>query len=81
MFGDAGRNVLNLPSRLNFDTGVFKSFPVHEAMSFEFRAEAFNVFNHTEWEGVDTGFTDSTFLHGDASHLGRILQFGLKFLF
>ena len=80
-FGDAGRNVLNLPSRLNFDTGVFKNFPIHEAIGFQFRAEAFNVFNHTEWEGVDSGFTDSTFLHGNTSHLGRILQFGLKFLF
>ena len=80
-FGTAGRNVLNLPHRTNFDMGVFKNFPVHEDMSFEFRAEAFNLFNHTEWEAVDGSFTDSTFLHPTQAHLGRILQFGLKFLF
>ena len=48
-FGDAGRNSLNNPSRLNFDMGLFKQFPIHEAISLQFRAEAFNVFNHTEF--------------------------------
>ncbi len=48
-FGDAGRNSLNNPSRLNFDMGLFKNFPIHEAIAMEFRAEAFNVFNHTEF--------------------------------
>ena len=80
-FGDAGRNVLNLPSRTNFDMGLFKNFALHEAMSLQFRAEAFNVFNHTEWEAVDPSFSDSTFLHPTQAHLGRIMQFGLKFLF
>jgi hypothetical protein len=80
-FGNAGRNLLNLPSRLNFDTGIFKNFPVHESMSVQFRAEAFNIFNQVEWEAVDGSFTDSTFLHPSSAHEGRILQFGLKFLF
>jgi len=48
-FGDSGRNFLNSPSRLNFDMALFKSFPIHESISMQFRAEAFNVFNHTQW--------------------------------
>jgi hypothetical protein len=32
--------------------GVFKKFYVTETMNFEFRAEAFNVFNHTQWPGI-----------------------------
>ena len=28
---------------------LFKRFAVTESKAFEFRAEAFNVFNHTEW--------------------------------
>jgi hypothetical protein len=48
-FGDAGRNSLRNPNRTNFDMALFKRFVVHEQVSFEFRAEAFNVFNHTEF--------------------------------
>jgi hypothetical protein len=48
-FGDSGRNSLRNPSRTNFDMALFKRFAVTEGKAFEFRAEAFNVFNHTEW--------------------------------
>ncbi|MBV9762926.1 MAG: carboxypeptidase regulatory-like domain-containing protein [Acidobacteriaceae bacterium] len=52
-FGDAGRNLLTNPSRTNFDMGLFKHFPLRsEQRAIEFRAEAFNVFNHTQWNGV-----------------------------
>jgi len=48
-FGDAGRNILRNPRQTNFDMALFKHFAIKESMSFEFRAEAFNVFNHVEW--------------------------------
>jgi hypothetical protein len=48
-FGDAGRNILRNPRQTNFDMALFKHFAIKESMSVEFRAEAFNVFNHTEW--------------------------------
>ena len=56
-FGDAGRNILTNPWRTNFDMAVIKHFAVTESKYFEFRAEAFNVFNHTEysWLGGDGG--------------------------
>jgi hypothetical protein len=31
---------------------LFKHFKVTESISFEFRAEAFNVFNHTQWRPI-----------------------------
>jgi hypothetical protein len=36
---------------------LLKHFPISESKYFEFRAEAFNVFNHTEfsWLGGDAG--------------------------
>ncbi|HWZ81848.1 MAG TPA: carboxypeptidase regulatory-like domain-containing protein [Terriglobales bacterium] len=52
-FGDAGRNVLNNPSRLNFDMTLFRTMKVHEATNLEFRAEIFNVFNHTQFRVYD----------------------------
>ncbi|MFZ0864568.1 MAG: carboxypeptidase regulatory-like domain-containing protein [Candidatus Sulfotelmatobacter sp.] len=48
-FGDAGRNDVRNPSRLNFDMGIFKHFAIKESTALEFRAEAFNVFNHTQF--------------------------------
>jgi hypothetical protein len=56
-FGDAGRNTLVNPRRTNFDMALLKHFNVTESKYFEFRAEAFNIFNHTEWAwlGGDSG--------------------------
>jgi hypothetical protein len=52
-FGDAGRNFLNNPSRLNFDIALVKKFVLGERNTFEFRAEAFNALNHTEFQIYD----------------------------
>jgi len=52
-FGDSGRNSLAGPGRLNFDMGLFKRFKFRESKVIEFRAEAFNVFNHPQWNGVN----------------------------
>lgn len=92
-FGDAGRNLLRNPSDLNFDMGIFKNFYVTEKKFFEFRAEGFNVFNHTEFSTVNNtlncyqangqGCADPAngFLMPNAAHEPRLLQLGLKFLF
>jgi hypothetical protein len=96
-FGLAGRNSLNNPHRLNFDMSLFKNLPIHESVSMQFRAEAFNIFNHTQWTGVnasigcyggannsaagDPACLGNGFLQPSGAHLGRILQFGLKLLF
>jgi hypothetical protein len=52
-FGTAGRNFLNNPRRLNFDLSVLKHFKIRERAQLEFRAEAFNVFNHTQFRIYD----------------------------
>jgi carboxypeptidase family protein len=54
-FGDAGRNILRNPRQTNFDMALFKHFAIKESMSVEFRAEAFNVFNHVEWGYIGGG--------------------------
>ena len=53
LFGDAGRNYLNNPSRLNFDLSLIKHTRIRETGELEFRAEAFNIFNHTEFRLYD----------------------------
>ncbi len=93
-YGDAGRNILRLPTRTNYDMGLFKNFAVHEDMHFEFRAEGFNIFNHTQWSQIDTtacygaaacngggGASGDPFLTATAAHNARILQLAGKFVF
>jgi hypothetical protein len=87
-YGNAGRDVLTLPHRTQFDMGLFKTFPIHEDMHFEFRTEAFNVFNHTQWSGVNAGAcygavncSNNGFLTASSAHDARILQFAGKFVF
>jgi carboxypeptidase family protein len=94
-FGDSGRNSLINPDRINFDMALFKHFTIKESTAIEFRAEAFNVFNHTEWapiagqagaganiNGSGTNTFDTTgFLYAGGVHEARILQLALKFLF
>lgn len=52
-FGDAGRNFMNNPHRLNFDSTLLKHFKVSEGSNLEFRVEAFNLFNHTQFRIYD----------------------------
>jgi len=87
-FGDSGRNFLNMPRRTNFDMSLLKHFKINETTGFEFRTEAFNIFNHTQWAGssisgasINNDIAGSSFLHPSAAHRARTLQFGLKFLF
>jgi hypothetical protein len=52
-FGNAGRNFLNNPGRVNFDMALLRHFKIRESGELEFRAEAFNVFNHTQFRIYD----------------------------
>jgi hypothetical protein len=57
-FGDEGRNSLSMPRTSNFDMGLFKHFPIKEKTTIEFRTEAFNVFNHPEFTGINNSAPD-----------------------
>src|SRR5260370_37978652 len=87
-----GGNRPPAPRRTNFDMALFKHVAIHENVAFEFRAEAFNVFNHTEWNPMYGGggsapgdtnnvFGNPGFLQVTSTHLPRILQLGAKILF
>ena len=80
-FGTSGRNTLNLPHRVNFDAGLFKRFQIKERAAFEFRWEMFNIFNHTQFNAIDTTLGSDAFLHLTGAHAPRRMQFGLRFQF
>ncbi|MBZ5679200.1 MAG: carboxypeptidase-like regulatory domain-containing protein [Acidobacteriia bacterium] len=52
-FGNAGRNFMNNPNRLNFDMTLLKNFKLNEHSGMEFRLEAFNIFNHSQFRIFD----------------------------
>jgi hypothetical protein len=52
-FGDCGRNSLNNPARTNFNVSFLKHFKVFGERDLEFRAEGFNIFNHTQFRIYD----------------------------
>ncbi len=60
-FGNAGRNFMNNPTRINFNVSLLKHFKAfHEKSDVEFRAEAFNVFNHTQFRVYDPSHPGNT---------------------
>ncbi len=60
-FGNAGRNIVRGPAFFQSDVGIQKQFPLfNETTRLEFRAEAFNLFNHTNFFAPDTNVSNIT---------------------
>ena len=77
-FGNAGRNILRGPGIHNWDLSLFKTFALGERAKFQFRAEAFNAFNHTNFDGVSTLFGSPNFGQVVSARTARVVQFALK---
>ena len=83
--GNAKRRVFYGPGIENFDLTLEKSVRLAESKSLEFRVEAFNAFNHTQFYGpapVD-GQVDDTVHFGDivSAASPRLMQLVGKFTF
>jgi hypothetical protein len=61
-FGTSARNQIRRPRVWNTDLSLFKQFRIKERFQPEFRVEAINVFNHTNWGAPVTTFTAPNFL-------------------
>ena len=60
-FGNSGRNRFRRPPVWNLDLSLFKTFQVGRVRP-EFRIEAVNVLNHTNWGAPVTTFTANNFM-------------------
>ncbi|HLY16616.1 MAG TPA: carboxypeptidase regulatory-like domain-containing protein [Bryobacteraceae bacterium] len=69
-FGNAGRDILNGPGNNIFDMSLHRRFKIQERGALEFRAEAFNIFNHPNW-GIPGPYADF-----GAPYFGGILGVG-----
>jgi hypothetical protein len=93
LFGNAGRNIVRGPGFAQADLGLHKSFPIwKEQTKLEFRMEAFNLFNKTNFGAPDGNASNIRLVNGVPTAGGaygtirstfpaRQIQFALKLYF
>ncbi len=81
-FGNAGRGIILGPGSWNVDIALSRTFQVKEGQRVDFRAEAFNLFNHARFGNPGTAMNSPT-SYGviTTARDPRILQGALKFVF
>ena len=93
--GDAPRNFARGFGAWQMDMAIRREFPIHERLKLQFRAEAFNIFNHPNFGTINPYFGQPTFGQATATlanSLGilsplyqmggpRSMQFALKLVF
>jgi hypothetical protein len=80
-FGNAGRNILDGPGYQNVNVSLLKNTHLSERLNLQFRAEAFNLFNHPNFNLPDNFLGSPTFGRISSARDPRHIQFGLKLLF
>jgi len=62
----------------NWNLGLFKAIPVKERFRFQFRAEAYNVWNHPNWCGNSgcSGTTNTGLNPTNTTTFGKVLSKG-----
>ena len=91
--GNTGRGIITGPGINNWDFSLFKNTHIGERITTQFRIETFNIFNHTQFSGVNTyvnasgpgaAVTSST-INGlgqvNSTRDPRNIQLGLKLYF
>ncbi len=82
--GNAMRRYFSGPGLDNYDMALLKSTTITESTKLQFRAEAFNVFNHAQFKNPN-GTVNNTgqggFGYVTSANDPRIMQVALKFLF
>ncbi|HVG21506.1 MAG TPA: TonB-dependent receptor [Blastocatellia bacterium] len=81
-YGTLPRNAFRGPGRTNFDLALAKTTPlIGDKLRMEFRAEAFNVLNHTQFANPNTTITSGQFGQITTTSDPRIMQFAVRFTF
>jgi hypothetical protein len=80
-FGSAAPGDIYGPGLVDFDMTLYKDFQITEHHKLEFRAEAFNVFNHTNWNGISTAFGSGTYGTVTSARDPRIFELAMRYEF
>jgi hypothetical protein len=82
--GSEARNVAYGPHFRHVDLSLIKTIPIRENLHAEFRAEAFNITNTTNFATPNASLGSATFgalTATSANYQPRVFQFALKFAF
>jgi hypothetical protein len=87
--GNSGLGTVRGPGQDNLDLSVAKTFPIVERFHAEFRTDAFNALNHTQWNAIQTTYPYASvgnygnipFGSAAGAREARILQVALKLQF
>ena len=81
--GNLGLQSNNAPGQQNLDLSLFKGIPINERFRFQFRAEAFNLFNTPQFgtPGVNIHNSDFGVINSTQPGSERKMQLALRFLF
>ncbi len=66
--GSAGRNSARAFNAVQTDLTLRRDFPIHEGFGLQFRAEAYNLFNHPVYGNVRSSLSDGAALFGQPSN-------------
>lgn len=80
-FGNAAPGSIRGPGSITFDMAIYKDFKISERQTFEFRTEAFNAPNHTNFSGVATGIGGGGAGNITSALDPRVFEFALRYQF
>jgi hypothetical protein len=85
-YGNIGRNSVRFDSYYDTDIGLHKTFGLYpEGTIFDFRAEAFNIWNQTNYavpsSNISSGATGFGVVTSSGTFPARVLQFAGKIIF
>jgi len=79
--GTARRRFFSGPGLDNYNMSLLKDTKILDRYTLQFRAEFFNVFNHTQFSSVNGNFNSSTFGQATGAADPRLGQLALKLAF
>jgi len=88
-FGNEARNSIQKPGTSNWNLSAFKNFPMGGSRRLQFRAEAYNVLNHTQFSDIDRNVqfdaagnqVNAAFGTATAVRQPRTMQMSVRFTF
>ena len=81
LYGNAMTGIIRGPGQEIYNMAIFKEFHITETNYFEFRAEAFNIFNHTNPQNPNTTLGNTNYGKVTAAYDPRIMELALRYRF